>query len=79
MIDYHDERMKTVNRSMDRMWKLVYTGTDTSTIQISTSATEGMESSRRTYNYKLIQKKNGVEMDMKGRCSAGQRVNIKIF
>lgn len=79
MIDFHEERMKTVNKIMDRLWRKVYTGHDTSTIQIHTSATEGVDSNRRSYNYKLVQKKNGVEMDMKGRCSAGQRVNVEFI
>lgn len=29
---------------------------------------------RRTYNYRVIMSKNGIEMDMRGRCSAGQKV-----
>ena len=76
MIEYHEERMSTVNKIMDRMWRVVYKGNDTTSIQIRTNATEGTDSARRTYNYKLVQQKNGVEMDMKGRCSAGQRVNF---
>lgn len=79
MIDFHEERMKTVNKVMDRLWRKVYTGHDTSTIQIHTSATEGMDTNRRSYNYKLVQKKNGVLLDMKGRCSAGQRVLTSII
>lgn len=30
--------------------------------------------SRRQYNYRVVMVKNGVEMDMRGRCSAGQKV-----
>jgi DNA repair protein RAD50 len=30
--------------------------------------------SRRQYNYRVAMHKNGVEMDMRGRCSAGQKV-----
>ena len=29
---------------------------------------------RRQYNYRVVMHKNGVEMDMRGRCSAGQKV-----
>lgn len=43
--------------------------------------------SRRQYNYRVVMVKNGVEMDMRGRCSAGQKVtthfliplNFRIF
>lgn len=74
MIKYHEERMTTVNKIIKQMWKFVYTGSDTKSIEIRTSATDGVGSARRTYNYKVVQTKHGHEIDMKGRCSAGQRV-----
>lgn len=74
MIEYHEERMSTVNKIMKKLWKHVYKGTDTSSIEICTEPTEGVGSNRRSYNYKLIQTKHGCKMDMKGRCSAGQKV-----
>lgn len=76
MIEYHEERMSTINRIMKQMWKLVYTGTDTTSIEICTNVTGGLDTARRTYNYKLVQTKHGHELDMKGRCSAGQKVNF---
>lgn len=65
--------MATVNKIMQKLWRHVYKGTDTSSIQIRMEPTE-MGVIKRSYNYKLIQTKHGCEMDMKGRCSAGQRV-----
>ncbi|CAD1475845.1 unnamed protein product, partial [Heterotrigona itama] len=79
MIQYHEERMATINRIMKQMWKLIYTGKDTTSIEIRTDATEGIGSTRRTYNYKLIQTKHGHEIDMRGRCSAGQKVLASII
>ncbi|KOX71786.1 DNA repair protein RAD50 [Melipona quadrifasciata] len=79
MIQYHEERMATINRIMKQMWKLVYTGKDTTSIEIRTNATEGIGSTRRTYNYKLVQTKHGHEIDMRGRCSAGQKVLASII
>ncbi|XP_016919261.1 DNA repair protein RAD50 isoform X1 [Apis cerana] len=79
MIQYHEERMATVNRIIKQLWKLVYTGTDTTSIEIRTDATEGIGGTKRTYNYKLIQMKHGHEIDMKGRCSAGQKVLASII
>lgn len=32
--------------------------------------------SRRQYNYRVVMVKNGVEMGMRGRCSAGQKVHL---
>ncbi|KMQ92902.1 dna repair protein rad50 [Lasius niger] len=79
MIEYHEERMSTVNRIMKKLWKHVYKGTDTSSIEICTEPTEGVGSNKRSYNYKLIQTKHGCKMDMKGRCSAGQKVLASII
>ena len=57
------------------MWKNVYKGNDFEYIAIKT---EEMEikgpSNRRSYNYKVVYMKNDIEMDMRGHCSAGQRV-----
>jgi len=78
MIEYHEERMSTVNKIMKKLWKHVYKGTDTSCIEICTEPTD-MGTNRRSYNYKLIQTKHGCKMDMKGRCSAGQKVLASII
>jgi DNA repair protein RAD50 len=74
MIQFHEERMSTVNKIMGQLWNLVYSGRDTSSIQIRVQTTEGIGDKKRSYNYKLIQVKRGTEMDMKGKCSAGQKV-----
>ncbi|XP_011638755.1 DNA repair protein RAD50 [Pogonomyrmex barbatus] len=79
MIEYHEERMSTVNRIMKKLWKHIYKGTDTSSIEICTEPTEGVGSNRRSYNYKLVQTKHGCKMDMRGRCSAGQKVLASII
>ncbi|XP_012276863.1 DNA repair protein RAD50 [Orussus abietinus] len=79
MIEYHEERMQTLNSILKRLWNMVYRGTDTASIQIRTEATGGMGAKRRTYTYKLVQEKHGVEMDMRGRCSAGQGVLASII
>ncbi|XP_012527415.1 DNA repair protein RAD50 [Monomorium pharaonis] len=79
MLEYHEERMSTVNKIMKKLWKHVYKGTDTTSIEICTEPTEGVGSNRRSYNYKLVQTKHGCKMDMKGRCSAGQKVLASII
>ncbi|XP_024893942.1 DNA repair protein RAD50 [Temnothorax curvispinosus] len=78
MIEYHEERMSTVNTIMRKLWKHVYKGTDTSSIEICTEPTE-QGANKRNYNYKLIQTKHGCKMDMRGRCSAGQKVLASII
>lgn len=73
MIEYHEERMSTINNIMKKLWKHVYKGTDTSSIEICTEPTD-VGTNKRSYNYKLMQTKHGCKMDMRGRCSAGQKV-----
>ncbi|XP_076644408.1 DNA repair protein rad50 [Halictus rubicundus] len=79
VIEYHEERMSTVNRIIKQMWRVVYTGSDTTSIEIRTDTTKSIGSAKRSYNYKLVQTKHGHEIDMKGRCSAGQRVLASII
>ncbi|XP_011173530.2 DNA repair protein RAD50 [Solenopsis invicta] len=79
MIEYHEERMSTVNKIMRKLWKHVYKGTDTSSIEICTEPTKETANNRRSYCYKLMQTKHGCKMDMRGRCSAGQKVLASII
>lgn len=79
MIQFHSERMNTVNKIMANLWSLVYSGNDTKSIQIKVDETTKIGAGRRSYNYKLVQVKRGTEMDMKGRCSAGQKVLASII
>ncbi|KAJ8687829.1 hypothetical protein QAD02_023623 [Eretmocerus hayati] len=79
MINFHEERMNTVNKIMKQLWTLVYSGNDTSSIQIRVQTTEGIGDKKRSYNYKLVQVKRSSEMDMKGKCSAGQKVLASII
>lgn len=74
IIEYHEERMASVNKIIQNLWELIYKGKDTTSIRIQTESTEGIGDKRRTYNYKVVQEKQKISMDMKGRCSAGQKV-----
>ncbi|OXU24483.1 hypothetical protein TSAR_014049 [Trichomalopsis sarcophagae] len=79
MIQFHEERMNTVNKIMRQLWQLIYSGSDTTSIQIRVQTTEGIGDKKRSYNYKLVQVKRSAEMDMKGKCSAGQKVLASII
>ncbi|ANB11275.1 MRX complex DNA-binding subunit [Sugiyamaella lignohabitans] len=72
IMQYHSEKMKEINAIIDELWKKTYTGTDVDTIMIRSDH----ESSRgnRTYNYRVSMIKDDAELDMRGRCSAGQKV-----
>ncbi|KAH7027669.1 uncharacterized protein B0I36DRAFT_271236 [Microdochium trichocladiopsis] len=73
---YHALKMEEVNRIIGELWQATYQGTDIDTILIK-SDTEA--TSRGTYNYRVCMVKQDTEMDMRGRCSAGQKVLASII
>lgn len=73
---YHALKMEEVNRIAGELWQGTYQGTDIDTILIK-SDTE--VSGRSTYNYRVCMVKQDTEMDMRGRCSAGQKVLASII
>ncbi|KAI2627999.1 putative RAD50 protein [Hypomontagnella submonticulosa] len=74
---YHALKMEEVNRIAGELWQSTYQGTDIDTILIKSDseATSG----RSSYNYRVCMVKQDVEMDMRGRCSAGQKVLASII
>jgi DNA repair protein RAD50 len=77
IMTYHSMKMEEINRIVDELWKKTYTGTDVDTIMIRSDN----ENSRgnRSYNYRVCMMKQDVELDMRGRCSAGQKVLASII
>lgn len=55
-------------------WRSIYRGNDIDYVEIKTEESSSGTDNRRSYNYRVVQSKNLVELDMRGRCSAGQRV-----
>lgn len=73
ILKFHTERMKQINNVMRDLWRSIYQGNDIESIRIKTDNVTST-AARRTYNYSVMQVKNGVEIEMRGRCSAGQKV-----
>ncbi|XP_059141794.1 DNA repair protein RAD50-like [Physella acuta] len=75
---YHKSKMEEINIIIRELWKNVYRGNDIETIEIQSEADDGPATStikaRRSYNYRVVMIKNGIPIDMRGRCSAGQKV-----
>ena len=61
--------MEEINRIIEELWKGTYKGTDVDTILIR-SDNENLKGNK-SYNYRVCMVKQDVEMDMRGRCSAG--------
>ena len=76
-MQYHSIKMEEINRITEELWKKTYQGTDVDTILIRSDheAAKG----NRSYNYRVAMVKQDVEMDMRGRCSAGQKVLASII
>ncbi|CAF3607338.1 unnamed protein product [Rotaria sp. Silwood1] len=75
MMTYHTQKMKQLNKIIRDLWRTTYRGSDIDAIEIRSDADEENASkTRRTYNYRVVMLKSGSVMDMRNRCSAGQKV-----
>ncbi|XP_017008025.3 DNA repair protein RAD50 [Drosophila takahashii] len=76
LIQFHAEKMEKINRLIREYWRMIYRGNDIDYIQVKTDevSTDASADRRKTYNYRVVQSKNNSEIEMRGRCSAGQRV-----
>ncbi|WPH00593.1 DNA repair protein Rad50 [Acrodontium crateriforme] len=72
IMKYHSLKMEEINRIIDELWRKTYQGTDIDTVLIRSENDTGR--TNKNYNYRVCMVKNEVEMDMRGRCSAGQKV-----
>ncbi|KPI85402.1 RAD50 DNA repair-like protein [Leptomonas seymouri] len=77
---YHQEKIAQINQIIAELWRQTYRGSDIDTVEIR-SETEGTTTTaaRRSYNYRVVMKRGSNEMDMRGRCSAGQKVLASII
>jgi DNA repair protein RAD50 len=75
IMEYHKMKMEEINAIAGDLWQKTYQGTDIDTIMIRSEddKTTGT-STRASYKYRLVMVKQDTEMDMRGRCSAGQKV-----
>ncbi|KAG6237042.1 hypothetical protein E4U25_003111 [Claviceps purpurea] len=77
VMQYHSLKMAEVNRIAGELWQATYQGTDIDTILIRSD--NESSAGKRSYNYRLCMVKQDTEMDMRGRCSAGQKVLASII
>jgi DNA repair protein RAD50 len=76
IMKYHTLKMEEINQIIEELWKHAYQGTDVDTIRIRSD--NETAKGNRSYNYRVVMVKQDVEMDMRGRCSAGQKVLASI-
>ncbi|CAN0006644.1 unnamed protein product [Ectocarpus fasciculatus] len=80
LLNFHTLKIKEVNKIIKELWQLIYRGEDIDNIEIVSGidAAEGGAPSGgradKSFNYRVVMKKGDSPMEMRGRCSAGQRV-----
>lgn len=85
VMEFHQTQMTKINNIIDELWKKTYTGNDVETIKIKADPiavkrkSDTTATNNRSYNYRVVMIKNGIELDMRGRCSAGQKVLASII
>ncbi|KAJ3021198.1 DNA repair protein rad50 [Thoreauomyces humboldtii] len=72
IMKYHSMKMEEINKIIRELWVNTYQGADIDTIEIRSDADN--VPGNRTYNYRVVMVKGTVSLDMRGRCSAGQKV-----
>ncbi|KAJ8028558.1 DNA repair protein RAD50 [Holothuria leucospilota] len=76
IMKYHKLKMEEINKIIKEYWRMTYKGNDIDYIEIRSEADTSVSSTttRKSYNYRVVMVKGDTEMDMRGRCSAGQKV-----
>ncbi|RLN46087.1 hypothetical protein BBJ29_005213 [Phytophthora kernoviae] len=75
LLQYHSKKVEEINSIIRQLWQITYKGQDIDTIELMSGQEEGIVSkAARSYDYRVVMKKGGVAIDMRGRCSAGQKV-----
>jgi DNA repair protein RAD50 len=82
LMRFHSQKMNEINKIIKELWMRVYRGRDIEFIAIRSDTDESEDGapaeaagrSIRSYNYRVVMVCGDTEMDMRGRCSAGQRV-----
>ncbi|NXF63792.1 RAD50 protein, partial [Ciccaba nigrolineata] len=76
IMTFHSMKMEEINKIIRDLWRSTYRGQDIDYIEIRSDADENVSASdkRRSYNYRVVMIKGDTALDMRGRCSAGQKV-----
>ena len=69
LLDFHTNKMADINKCVKELWQRTYRNQDIDYIQIRADA-----DGTRSYNYRVVMMAGGAELEMRGRCSAGQKV-----
>ncbi|XP_073006721.1 DNA repair protein RAD50 isoform X1 [Typha latifolia] len=71
LMRFHSMKMEEINKIIKELWQQTYRGQDIDYISIH-SDSEG--AGTRSYSYQVLMQTGDAELEMRGRCSAGQKV-----
>ncbi|XP_068655363.1 DNA repair protein RAD50 isoform X2 [Aristolochia californica] len=71
LMRFHTMKMEEINKIIRELWQQTYRGQDIDYISIL-SDSDGVGT--RSYSYRVIMQTGDAELEMRGRCSAGQKV-----
>ncbi|KAM4619701.1 DNA repair protein RAD50 [Polymixia lowei] len=76
IMKFHSMKMDEINKIIRDLWRNTYRGQDIEYVEIRSDVDENSSAGvkRRTYNYRVVMVKGDTALDMRGRCSAGQKV-----
>ncbi|XP_063059247.1 DNA repair protein RAD50 [Engraulis encrasicolus] len=76
IMKFHSKKMEEINKIIRDLWRNTYRGQDIEYVEIRSDMDEGesAKSKRRVYKYRVVMVKGDTAQDMRGRCSAGQKV-----
>ncbi|KAF7639526.1 AAA_23 domain-containing protein [Meloidogyne graminicola] len=78
IINFHQQKMEQINQILSELWSRVYQGNDIETIKIK-SQTVGSAEKKKSYDYSVVMTVDQTDIDMRDRCSAGQKVLASIL
>ncbi|KNH06487.1 DNA repair protein Rad50 [Perkinsela sp. CCAP 1560/4] len=76
---YHMDKITELNTIIENLWRSTYAGSDIDAIAIHVDEDANSTMSRRSFKYRVVMTKGDVELDLRGRCSAGQKVLASVL
>lgn len=78
LMAFHTLKMNSINRTIKELWQQTYRGTDIDEIEVISDHGDPRANVagalKRTFNYRVQMRQGQATLDMRGRCSAGQKV-----
>jgi len=74
LMKFHSTKMEDINKNITELWNKTYKGSDIDGIRIVSEHEGTTASGARKHTYRVVMRKGDTELDMRGRCSAGQKV-----